>query len=327
MKKLAIAFLGLLHAATAHAAPAYRAASHGAGTTVDVSESPTPLDETRSADEPIGPASAGTGAGHFVGSSTAACDYGWLKAASAADLTWSGTGGNGVDVGASSGFRLDDITITAPGGTPGNTQVYYALAFTIGGSIDADVTSAVPSLWSAGSNVTFSFSDVNVYGYGGTLGDVSVGVNSGVKSSTDSGVLGGFPLGAFTTVSADTSRDVYGADTRGVTTPGATVTVSFYLSTAAGVGKESTDEVTGEGTAYADFAKTLEFPSSGPVVKFTDAQGTPLPGWTADSADGCIVDNHYLCAPAPEPAPGATTSVAVLALCWVRRRAGNVRAG
>jgi len=318
--------LCLLGAGTVQAAPTYNASSHGAGTPVSVFGSATPLDESRSTNEPIGPASAGTGAGTFVGSSTTASGNGYLKDASAAALSWAGTGGNGVDVAASSGFSLDDIVITAPLGTPSYTQVYYAYAFTIAGAIDADVTSSVPSLWNAGSSVTFHFGDGNVYGYGGTLGEVSVGVSQGVKSSTDSGVLTGFPLGVLTTIAGDTSRDIYGDDTRGVTTPGATVAVTFTLATDAGVGKESTDAVTGDATAYADFAKTLQLSSTEPVLKFSDAGGNPLAGWTANSTDGCIADNHYLCAPAPEPRDDEMMSLSCVVLgLLTRRRSARTR--
>jgi hypothetical protein len=225
-------------------------------------------------------------------------------------------------VGASSGFGLDGIVISAPAGTPGNTQVYYAYAFTITGAIDAGVTSAIPSLWSAGSTVTFSFGDINVSGYGGALGDVAVSVNDGVTSSTDDGVLDAFPLGVVTAVAGDTSRDIYGDDTRGVTIPGASVAVTFFLSTDAGVGKESFDAVSGDGMAYADFSRTLLFATSGPVLKFTDAGGNPLAGWTADSQDGCIVDNHYLCAPVPEPPRGEMISLSFVLLGLLTRRRG-----
>ena len=54
-------------------------------------------------------------------------------------------------------------------------------------------------------------------------------------------------------------------------------------------------------SAIVDFLDPLSFPTDGPVFNFFDASGNPISGWTANSSDGCIVNNTFMCGSVSPP--------------------------
>jgi hypothetical protein len=158
-------------------------------------------------------------------------------------------------------FTLDNILISGPGG-----PVLYRINFVAYGGILGQGSSTWGGTATAGANFG------TTSGTGGTSGDLGSASSSGAKS--------GVFAGPVTTALAQTSS-------------GDTISVSLSLGTSAIAG-ESFGAPAGIGEGLSTFTVQL-----GAVVFdfFDPTTGDPVSGWTADSGDGCIVNNLYLCAP------------------------------
>jgi hypothetical protein len=92
---------------------------------------------------------------------------------------------------------------------------------------------------------------------------------------------------------------------------GDTVLVSLGLTLGAGCFKQGLSGSSVSCTSTADYLNTFGFSQTGPVFN--------LPaGWTANSADGSIVNNMYV---APEPSTLALVMLSLLGLAAARRSA------
>ena len=116
----------------------------------------------------------------------------------------------------------------------------------------------------------------------------------------DNGASGVF---AGQTPSADSSFDFAASTEKETGSNGSAVTLMLNLSTSAGV----TAYYSYSGSATTDFFDPLSFPTDGPVFNFFDLAGDPISGWTANSDDGCIVNNRFMCGPVSSGVPELST--------------------
>ena len=206
-----------------------------------------------------------------------------------------------------SGFALDNITFSAPGGTAPGTLVHYTVNLALSGTIGVSSTGSFGG--DAGVSFNYGTSASSVGGSGVTdIGSMSVNAG-GVTGAT--GFFAGFPTGA--------PGEVAGISPEWVAREGDIIKIFMRLSTFASLGAGGFTPP-GSAIALSDFSHTVLFSPTGPVFNFD------LPGWTANSSDGCIVDNQFLCAPliaVTEPTHGAVAVVSAF-FVWVayRRRRG-----
>jgi hypothetical protein len=76
------------------------------------------------------------------------------------------------------------------------------------------------------------------------------------------------------------------------------VYAEFILATHADVeaGPSGSGFTQGQASASSDFIDPFSFPTNGPVFNFFDPMtGAPLTDITANSSDGCIVNNAFMC--------------------------------
>ena len=220
-------------------------------------------------------------------SAVAGAGRGSLRGASQASATGGDVFGNYTVVGQEgSDFSLDGIVISGPPGAIVRYSVNVNLLGSIGATASGDwfAEAAVSLRWGTSS----SFGGIG----GASIGTIDVRSDG---SQTSSGVFGGFPLSGLGMTSGTTPIwPARSGDEISVSMILDTLSVVFHNGPSGGGGAD----------ALADFSHTVLF---APVVfNFFDPDtGAPVTGWTANSADGCIVNNTYRCAPGGTPVPDA----------------------
>lgn len=179
----------------------------------------------------------------------------------------SATGDQG-DVRSNTNFTMSNILLTGPSGS---TFIYYSVNFDVTGSF----------LLTASGNATAT---------GIVEVDDAVGELGSMLASTDASLDGAGGVFQGQIPSTNSSYDVAAATEKEIGQNGAPVTVLLNLATAANVLAND-----GSGSATVAFLDPLSFPADGPVFNFFDLSGNPISGWTANSDDGCIVNNVFMC--------------------------------
>jgi len=176
------------------------------------------------------------------------------------------------DVRSTTSFLLDNITLTGPVGV---TFVDYNVNFTITGSF------ALSATGNAVAN--------GLVGVADALGALPQGANASTGFNDTIGA-----------VSPNSSVDISGTTHRQTGSNGSTVTVSLTMYTDINANQGATGSAGGE----VDFLDPLSFPSDVSVFNFFDpATHSSVTGWTANSADGCIVNNQFQCGLASTASP------------------------
>jgi hypothetical protein len=211
----------------------------------------------------------------------------------------------GASIGGGAGaiveFDLDNLKIIDPGLATG-TRVNYTINFGISGNLGA--TAFGNSQANADVGLTYD---------GVVLGTATASTVSGASSAT----------GIF-------SAGVSGITTHTPLEPGtvgSNAIVDFMLSTTALASAGPSPTEKGQASAISDFLDPFSFPTNGPVFNFFDANGNPLTGVTMNSADGCIVNNRFVCAGgaggggthAPEPATWTMLLLGFVGLAYAGR--------
>ncbi len=190
---------------------------------------------------------------------------------------------------------MNDIILTGP---QGSTSVQYSVNFDVEGSF---------MLSSSGYYATAT-GRVGIDDANGFLGSMQA------DTLGDDGANGVF---AGQTPSANSSFDFTASTEKESGENGSSVAVMLNLSTDA----EVTAYYSDYGSATTDFVDPLSFPTNGPVFNFFDQAGDPISGWTANSADGCIVNNRFMCGLAgsgvPEPSTWAMMLIGFAGLGFV----------
>lgn len=174
-------------------------------------------------------------------------------------------------------------SITSRSLTLALTPVYYSINFEIGGSI------VVAAFGSSSASAGVSLTYLPAPGTGTTLGTAFASTVPGASGA--SGIFSGGVSFVATQTPVEAGfvdQDVY---------------AEFILATHADVEAAPSGITQGQASASADFLDPFSFPTDGPVFNFFDASGDPLAGVTADSSDGCIVNNRFLCGAAPTSVP------------------------
>lgn len=256
-------------------------------------------------------------------SATTAAGYGYLRGSSIAALNSTTTSPYLSSVWESSRFILYNIKITGPTGE----TIEYTVNFNVSGEMGASASGDI----SAGAEVAF-FGNTGSSSFGGgqgSMGTITVS-SSGLDNFNGAGVYGYVsagglfadvvPGGYIDTNSPSTLVTVSATGTMGgLTRDGDWISIWMDLGTSASAGR-TFDSGTGFADAFADFSHTAMFAPT--------AFNLPA-GWTANSLDGCIVNNSYLCAPqngdvppsgVPEPASLALLGIGLGGLVAARRR-------
>ncbi len=230
---------------------------------------------------------------HVNGSSytgRAAADQGILRARIA--VAFSNTNESLYDTMFSrTGFGLDDLFITGPGGGPAVVQA------TMHVRVDGQM-SAVGFNSGAGADLRLSL--IAGGGYGG--GGVSATLDGHYDESVG---YGPHTSGLFAGESGYSIHDTFSVTATLHTTFANGVEVNF----AAAAGSSNA----GGGTASSDFFDTVHFPTAGPVFDLPE-------GYTANSVSGNIVDNHWVGVPEPTSAVLGLFAAAGMAVLAIRRR-------
>jgi hypothetical protein len=183
---------------------------------------------------------------------------------------------------------MSNILLTGPAGS---TFVEYSVNFDVTGSF---LLTSVDNATARGI--------VEVDDAAGELGSMLASTNASEDGA--GGVFQG------QSPSANSSFDVAAATETEIGQNGAPVTVMLNLATNANVMAND-----GSGSATVNFFDPLSFPTDGPVFNFFDLSGNPISGWTANSDDGCIVNNAFVCGSitAPGSVPELSTWAMMLA--------------
>jgi hypothetical protein len=194
---------------------------------------------------------------------------GILQASASVNTGFDGTGFslNGT-ADAEASMALDNIVISGPA-----TSVMYSVNFTISGSVTLSTTGTPDA--QGGIDL--------LYNGGASLG--ALGVNTDINDQTA-------PTGVFAGIIDPTKISVSG------TTPETSATVGEDISVGLGLLATAQADSAPGSTAdlIVDFSDPFTFPTSGPVFNFFDpTTGDPVTGFTANSSDGCIVKNAFVC--------------------------------
>jgi hypothetical protein len=190
--------------------------------------------------------------------------------------------GNSIfgQAGAIADVALDNLEIIYPG-VPAGTPVFYDINFAISGSI------VVAAFGSSSASAGVSLTYLTTLGTGTTLGTAFASTVPGASGA--SGIFSGgvsFVMAQTPVEAGFVDEDVY---------------AEFILATHADVGASPSGITQGLASASSDFLDPFSFPTNGPVFNFFDANGDPLAGVTADSSDGCIVNNAFMCGSITSP--------------------------
>ena len=177
--------------------------------------------------------------------------------------------------GASASMALDNVVISGP--TSGS--VMYSVNFTISGSVTL-VTTGTPD---AQGGVDLLYDGATSLG--------SLGVNTDINDQTA-------PTGIFAGIIDPSNITVSGTTPETLANVGDTISVGFGLFTTA-----QADSAPGSAAdLIVNFKDPFSLPTSGPVFNFFDpTTGDPLTGFTANSSDGCIVNNVFMCGSVSTP--------------------------
>ena len=178
-------------------------------------------------------------------------------------------------------FTMSDIVLTGPSGS---TFAQYSFNFDVTGSF---------TLSSSGYYATAT----------GVVGLDDANGSLGSMSANTQGVSGANGVFQGQTPSAGSSFDFAASTEKHTVENGSSVTLMLNLSTSATV----TAYYGYSGSATTDFVDPLSFPTNGPVISFFDLTGAPISGWTANSEDGCIVNNRFVCGAASSDVPELST--------------------
>jgi len=176
--------------------------------------------------------------------------------------------------GASASMALDNVVISGP-----TSSVVYSVNFTISGSVTL-VTTGTPD---AQGGVDL------VYDGATSLG--TLGVVTDINNQTA-------PTGIFAGIIDPSNITVSG------TTPATLVNVGDTFSVGIGLFTQAqADSAPGSAAdLIVNFKDPFTFPTSGPVFNFFDpTTGDLLTGFTANSSDGCIVNNSFMCGSISSP--------------------------
>jgi hypothetical protein len=171
--------------------------------------------------------------------------------------------------GASASMALDNVVISGP--TSGS--VMYSVNFTISGSVTL-VTIGTPD---AQGGVDLLYDGATSLG--------TLGVVTDINDQTA-------PTGIFAGIIDPSNITVSGMTPETLVNVGDTISVGFGLFTSA-----QADSAPGSAAdLIVNFSDPFSLPTSGPVFNFFDPlTGDPLTGITANSSDGCIVNNVFMC--------------------------------
>jgi hypothetical protein len=189
-------------------------------------------------------------------------------------VTATSTTGDQRDVRSNTNFTMSNIVLTGPAGS---AFVDYSVNFNVTGSF----------LLSSAGNAT-ARGIVEVDDAVGELGSMLASTNA-----ADDGAGGVFQGQS---PSANSSFNLTATTEKEIGENGSPVTIMLNLATSANVAAND-----GSGSAAVDFLDPLSFPTRGPVFNFFDLAGNPISGWTANSSDGCIVNNTFRCGLASPP--------------------------
>jgi hypothetical protein len=178
-------------------------------------------------------------------------------------------------------MELDDIVFSG-----GSGPVDYSVNYSISGTITLstllfpDASGAVRLVYSSGAT------DSIVLG--------SLGVNTDINDRTPpTGIFAGYDptqpvINVSVSAATPTVLGAYGSD----------MSMAFTLQTTA-----HADSYPGASAdIIVDFGDPFSLPTTGPVFDFFDpTTGLPLTGITANSSDGCIVNNAFMCGSITSP--------------------------
>ncbi|HTR37308.1 MAG TPA: PEP-CTERM sorting domain-containing protein [Bryobacteraceae bacterium] len=224
----------------------------------------------------------------------------------------------GWSVSSEAQLTLDDVVFSGP-----TDSVTTALNLALAGSMSATASAGGAFQYGAegAANVTFdgylTDNDQFAFEFGGSMSNNQWNGSyvSGTSCFTSSGLLGD-TQGCGSAV--ESVGSTVGTDQFDVPI-GVPLTLVMTLNTNAGVAGYVNGNGSADATGGANFIDTVSFPFSGVVFDLPD-------GYTVNSAEGMIVDNHFVGAentsavPEPGSLPILLAGFAAIALLHLRRR-------
>lgn len=263
----------------------------------DSAGSPTPVSFSYSEGHPAGDNVPQDGFDSSAGSATAT--FGQVGASSTVVSSYPGPNGGGFADGArahsTASMDLDGLIIAGPAG-----QILVSFNFVVEGSIAAGASGDV--VGSARVAATYILGDA-IDGGGHDLGELFLG-DTGIYRQ--SGIFANYASSSNISVfeALSTVPILYNiGDT--------TLNFGLFIDTSA---TTSPNPGIGTANASADFAHTAGFSTSGPVANL------PL-GYTLNSLDGTIVDNHFVGVPEPSTVILSLIGGSILGIIFRRGRA------